>query len=456
MKKPDYNILQKFEKNKGWGWIIAGAGFLIIVIILYFIFPSGDSAQTKQHKRLSSGKPTYLKHEPDSTRFTPYSNIKSETERPQGAARIDTGFVPPSPSKLFGKGRAKRLKAQTAVDYLKQSNRQGSRQRNRRQSNGSGSYDSGMQNRQDNKQKIYKEAKKSSLFAKHVKPEQPKRTGGGNRRLGNNQGKDRNGASEIQRARQLDDQMKDALSGLNSPLGVGGRRPMNRDNYHYPNAGQEFQHSRGRQRTAQFQSPRTPYTIQEGTLIPATLVTGITSDLPGDIIAIVNRNVYDSIHEKYLLIPKGTKLIGSYDNSIVINQHKLLMSWKRMIFPDGRSLNIPNLNSYDLQGESGLSGKVNKHFWHIFGQSALLALIGAAASVATHPNQQSGYFNQNQGIGQITAQQIATNFNRVSNRVLRRNLNQPPTIHIREGKRFNIYLAGDISFKQPYSYQPPR
>lgn len=250
--------------------------------------------------------------------------------------------------------------------------------------------------------------------------------------------------------------VEEIKAGYNSPISITGNRRFGRQiNQPYPRAGKNFSHAKGIQRTVTFHYPRTPYTIQEGTLLPATLLTSINSDLPGDIIAIVNRNVYDSIHQKYLLIPKGTKLIGSYDNQVVINQHKLLMSWHRMIFPDGRSIDISELNSYDLQGESGISGKVNNHFWDIFGKSALLSLIGAGTSIATRSGQpRGGFYGRRPGVGQIAARQIATSFNRVANRLLSRGMSRPPTIHIKKGTNFNIFIAGDISFTEPYHYQP--
>lgn len=221
----------------------------------------------------------------------------------------------------------------------------------------------------------------------------------------------------------------------------------------YQNAGQSFKKNNHHPISSHFQRPRTPYTLQEGTLISASLVTGINSELPGSIIAIVNRNIYDSIRQKYLLIPKGAKLIGSYDERVIIGQHKLLMSWQRIIFPDGRSLDLPDLNTHDLQGQSGLAGKVNNHFWKIFGQSAMLSLLGAGMQIAYPQSGGGGMYHRS--AGQMVASSIANSFNRHANQILSRNSKMRPTITIPAGTNFNIFLAGDISFKQPYDYSPP-
>src|SRR5699024_4104113 len=103
--------------------------------------------------------------------------------------------------------------------------------------------------------------------------------------------------------------------------------------------------------------------------------------------------------------------------------------------------------------KSGIAGRVDKHFWKIFGQSAFLSLIGAATN-ASMPQQ--GGFYQQRDAATMAGQQIAQEFNRVSNLVLRRNLNMAPTINIPDGTAFNIFLAGDISFQEPYEYTPPQ
>lgn len=201
----------------------------------------------------------------------------------------------------------------------------------------------------------------------------------------------------------------------------------------------------------QFDNPVTPYSILEGTLVEATLQTAITSALPGNIMAVINRDIYDSINQNHLLIPRGSRLIGSYDSSIAFDQRKLMMSWDRLIFPDGRSMRLPGIPTHDLMGMSGLGGDVNTHFWSIFGQSAMLSLIGAGASVAISPGGGGSVFA---GLSprQTIAMQVAQDFQRVANMVMQRNMNRQPTIEIEAGTPFTVFVLDDIFFEEPYNY----
>lgn len=211
-----------------------------------------------------------------------------------------------------------------------------------------------------------------------------------------------------------------------------------------------FTEQKNSRETVEFNYPSTPFTLMEGTMIEATLQTGVSSALPGNIVGIINRDVYDSINQNYLIIPRGTRIIGEYESGIAFDQRKMMMSWKRLLFPDGRSINLPSFPTHDLEGMSGLGGDVNTHFWRIFGQSAMLSLIGAGASLAVSPNR-SGLFGA-MSARELIAVQIAEDFQRVANMVLQRNMNRQPTIEIEAGTPFIIYLLDDLSFEEPYTY----
>jgi type IV secretory pathway VirB10-like protein len=215
---------------------------------------------------------------------------------------------------------------------------------------------------------------------------------------------------------------------------------------------ENYQGERQSQRmVTEFEHPVTPYTIMEGTLIEATLQTAITSALPGNIVGVVNRDVFDSVRQNHLLIPRGTRLIGAYESGIAFDQRKLMMSWDRLIFPDGRSMNLPAVPTHDLMGMSGLGGDVKTHFWSTFGQSAMLSLIGASASFAISGGG-GGYVG---GFGGMTARetialQVARDFQRVANQLLQRNMNRQPTIEIEAGTRFTVFVLDDIFFAEPF------
>ena len=107
----------------------------------------------------------------------------------------------------------------------------------------------------------------------------------------------------------------------------------------------------------------------------AYLLTAIHSDLPGEALAQVSRDVYDSQTQQVLLIPKGSRLVGTYDNQVAVGQGRLLVAWTRLVFPDGRSVRLPGLSSKDPAGASGLTGQVNRHRWRAFGNAVMLGVV---------------------------------------------------------------------------------
>ena len=119
------------------------------------------------------------------------------------------------------------------------------------------------------------------------------------------------------------------------------------------------------------------YEIKTGSVIPAAMVTAINSDLPGNMIAQVTQNIYDSATGSYLLIPQGTKLFGVYDSRVIMGQQRVLVAWNRIIFPDGSAMTIPSIPGTDMAGNSGFNQKVDNHYFRIFGSSILMALITA-------------------------------------------------------------------------------
>lgn len=198
-----------------------------------------------------------------------------------------------------------------------------------------------------------------------------------------------------------------------------------------------------------------PYAIQAGTLIPAVLMTEINSDLPGEVLAQVSRDVYDSRSEQALLIPKGSRLIGKYDNQVSTGQNRLLVAWTRVIFPDGRSVSLPGLETKDRAGAGGLHDQVDQHKGRVFGTAALLSLIGAGAQLA-QPNGGYGAYGSYPSMGQIAAGAVGQQLSDVATQMLRRNMDAPPTIRIRQGMPFNVFLNADMTFPGPYTDQPGR
>lgn len=422
--KPDQPIPQGEHLNKR-KVILLGVGLFVVLMVIYSFTTSlfgGEEVQS--HKRsYQQGQADFLHKEPD-------SNTLNATAQNLGGFQEDTSFVPPPPDSVFKEPK------KSVSEYVQNEFRDGQQTgpRGRYSGGGSNRRQSPQQSQVDPELQAFREAQQGDGTIYNA------------RRQEQNYNQPQNGYSQSQ---LKNDQ---AAGQQTNGQQVAPQQYPSHNPYQQPQPGRGFQNSQHEQISGQMKTPQTPYTLMEGHLIPATLETEIDSDLPGDIRAFVTRDIYDSITMDYLLIPKGTTLIGSYDERVVLNQEKLLMSWERMIFPDGRSIRLPKLNSYDLQGQSGLSGNVDKHFWKIFGQSAFLSLIGAATN-ASMP-QQSGFYQQRDA-ATMASQQIAQEFNRVSNEVLRRNLNMAPTINIPGATPFYIFLAGDISFQEPYEYSPP-
>ena len=127
------------------------------------------------------------------------------------------------------------------------------------------------------------------------------------------------------------------------------------------------------------QTPISPYQVMAGTVITASLITGLKSDLPGTIIAQVTAPVYDTVTRKILLIPPGSRLIGEYESELAFGQSRVLLVWKRLIMPDGSSMEVDNFPATDTEGYSGLSDKVDYHTWSLLKGVGLSTLLGLTA-----------------------------------------------------------------------------
>lgn len=207
----------------------------------------------------------------------------------------------------------------------------------------------------------------------------------------------------------------------------------------------------GKSVIARLEPASSPYVLQAGTVIPAILLTSLTSDLPGDCMGQVARDVYDSRTQRILLIPKGSKLICRYDDQVVAGQNRLLIAWTRLLLPDGRSMTLPGLALKDPQGQTGAKGNVNNHTGRVFGRALLLSAIGAGAQLS-QPRQSSILVPPT--AGQVAAGAAGQEMSQVALEILRRGMDQPPTITVPQGQTFNVFLNGDLVFDGPYTASP--
>lgn len=186
------------------------------------------------------------------------------------------------------------------------------------------------------------------------------------------------------------------------------------------------------------------YEIKAGSVIPATMINGINSDLPGEIIAIVRQNVYDSVNRKYLLIPQGTKIVGVYDSKIVYGQERVLVFFSRLIFPDGSSGDIGTVSGSDLNGYSGFYDKVDNKYWKIFGSSFVIGVITGGIEYSQNA---MGNNTNNPNIQQTMSNGIGQQLGQTGLAITNKNLNVQPTLTIRPNYRFSIMLTKDIRLK---------
>lgn len=189
------------------------------------------------------------------------------------------------------------------------------------------------------------------------------------------------------------------------------------------------------------------YELKRGSVIPATLISGINSDLPGRITAQVSQNVYDSATGHRLLIPQGTKLFGRYDSKVSFGQSRVLVVWSDIIFPNGSTLQIGGMAGTDTEGYGGFNDKVNNHYLKTFGSAVMIALIGTGIDMAV---PQSSTLATQDTASDAARRNFAETFGRVADRTIQRNMDVQPTLQIRPGYKFNVLVDQDIIFPGQY------
>jgi len=190
------------------------------------------------------------------------------------------------------------------------------------------------------------------------------------------------------------------------------------------------------------QPPASPYVLQAGSVIPASLITGLRSDLPGEVTAQVTEDVYDSPTGKILLIPQGARLLGQYDAQVAFGQTRALLVWTRLIMPNGTSIVLDRLPATDTEGYAGLEDRVDNHWGMVF-KAAILSTILSVGSEA-------GISANNNGSLAVAIQQgMSQSVNQAGERVVSRSLNIQPTITIRPGFPVRVLVTRDLVLK-PY------
>ena len=177
--------------------------------------------------------------------------------------------------------------------------------------------------------------------------------------------------------------------------------------------------------------------IIAGSVIPAVMLTGIDSDLPGTISAQVRQTVYDSLNPDIVLIPQGAKLVGQYSSGVQYGQKRVLVAWNQLIFPNGATIDLRGMSGTDGEGQAGFSDLVDNHFLRIFGSAFMLSMLGVGAQLSQPQNQ--SYLTAPPA-AQLAAGAMAQELNIVGTNLMNKDLSIQPTLQIRPGYAFNVMV----------------
>lgn len=191
-------------------------------------------------------------------------------------------------------------------------------------------------------------------------------------------------------------------------------------------------------------APASTYVVQAGNILPASLITGIRSDLPGQIAAQVTENVYDSPTGRFLLIPQGARLVGVYDSQVAFGQSRVLLVWTRLIMPNGHSVVLERQPGADTAGYAGLEDEVDNHWSALFKAALLSTLLGVGSELGSTTGT-----GGNSDIITALRRGSSDSLNQTGQKVVQRNLNIQPTLTIRPGFPVRVIVNRDLVL-EPY------
>jgi type IV secretion system protein VirB10 len=196
--------------------------------------------------------------------------------------------------------------------------------------------------------------------------------------------------------------------------------------------------------------PGKRFELKTGSVIAGIMITGINSDLPGQIIGQVSQNIYDTATGQYMLIPQGSRMIGLYDSRVAAGQTRVLVAWNRIIFPDGSSITLGIMPGTDVGGYAGYSGDVDNHYLRIFGSSAIMSLISGTMAFAVDSFNKGSSSRENPSLQDELGSALSSQLGQSTLSLLQNNMSIKPAISTAPGKRFNMVVTKDIVFARPY------
>lgn len=209
---------------------------------------------------------------------------------------------------------------------------------------------------------------------------------------------------------------------------------------------------------AQVRPAPSPYMITAGNVIPALLVSGLDSDLPGTILAQVGENVFDTATGRYLLVPQGSKLVGTYQSASVYGQERVQISWERLIFPNASSIELAGMPGADQSGYAGFTDQIDHHYLQTFGTALLMSsisagqMVGQLTAFGSSTYSPYGYAPPSQWAlaGEAAGAGASGQLGQVGQQSLQQGMNRPPSLKIRAGYEFNVMVTRDLVLAGPY------
>ena len=231
-----------------------------------------------------------------------------------------------------------------------------------------------------------------------------------------------------------------ALNSISAALGTGGASQSGKEAFFSSNSsGKGYL---GNTRTEKI----APYTLPAGTMIPAALISGINTDLPGNITASVTENVYDWQSANVCLIPQGSRLFGTYSSNVSFGQKRVQVTWQRLIYPDGSTISLEGMSGTDRRGYSGLKDKTHNHYGKMFVATVMTTAFTILPALVENRNGNGGNVYYGNSARDTAASQAASAIGQMGNKFFDKSLNTNPTIQIRPGQRFNVQVNADIPF----------
>lgn len=199
---------------------------------------------------------------------------------------------------------------------------------------------------------------------------------------------------------------------------------------------------------AQPEAPRSPYVLRAGFVLPAMLISGINSDLPGQIVAQVSQDVFDTATGKWKLIPQGARLVGQYASDVAYGQSRVLVAWQRIVFPDAKAMDIGAMPGADGAGQAGFHDRSNHHYVRLFGSALLMS--GVTAGIAMSQRDSAAPYGSAPTVNSALSEALGQQLGQVTAQLVAKNMGIAPTLQIRPGYRFNVVVTKDMTFPRPY------